>query len=64
MMNEIYIKKTDLNKWIAKYFNEDLISVQDLLGCIEDLDGDLENLKEKFEDYKENVEENFMSKWR
>lgn len=64
MMNEIYIKKTDLNKWVAKYFNEDLISVQDLLRCIEDLDGDLENLKEKFEDYKENVEENFISKWR
>lgn len=63
-MGDIYIKKADLNKWVAKYFKEDLISVDDLISIIEELDGDLEHLKEAFEDYKENVEENFISKWR
>lgn len=59
-MNNVYIKKEDVNKWIGKHFpNQDLISIDDLIGCIEDLDGELEHLKEEFEDYKENVSENY-----
>jgi len=55
----VYIKKETLNKWVAKYFKQELISIDDLIGCIEDLDGELEHLKEEFEDYKENVSENY-----
>lgn len=50
-MNEIYIKKEDVNRWIGKFFeNKDLISIDDLIAVIEDLDGDLESLKEKYEE--------------
>ena len=63
-MNEVYVKKENLGRWIAKYFNkDDLISIDDLLECIEELDSELEHLKEEFEDYKENVAENYVSRW-
>ena len=52
-MNQVYILKKELNSWIAKYFNKDLISIDDLICCIEDLDEDIERLKEQLED-KEN----------
>ena len=52
-MNEVYILKDDLNSWISKYFNKDLISIDDLISCIEDLDGEIDELREQLED-KEN----------
>lgn len=54
-----YIQKDSLNKWVAKHFNKDLISVDDLIGCIEDLDNEVENLKEKIEDMERDIEENY-----
>ena len=57
-MKDIYIKKTDVNSWIAKYFDKDLISVDDLINKIEDLDGEIDSLKEKLEDMKQDIEEN------
>lgn len=46
-MNEVYIKKTDLNSWISKYFpNKDLISFDDMIAVIEDLDSELEKMRE------------------
>lgn len=52
-MNEVYILKDELNSWISKYFNKDLISIDDLISCIEDLDEEVDRLKEQIED-KEN----------
>ena len=46
-MNNVYIRKEDVNKWIGKFFDKDLISVDDLICVIEDLDSDVENLQEK-----------------
>lgn len=52
-MNEVYILKDELNSWISKYFNKDLISIDDLISCIEDLDEEVDELREQLED-KEN----------
>lgn len=48
-MNRVYILKDELNSWISKYFNKDLISVDDLISCIEDLDEEIDELKELIE---------------
>lgn len=56
-MKEIYIKKSDLSSWVAKYFNNDLISVEELIGVIEELDSDVEHLKEEIEDMQQEKEE-------
>ena len=59
-MDKIYIKVEDLNKWVAKYFeNKDIITVEDLLGVIEELDGELENEKMKYEELENNMHENY-----
>lgn len=63
-MTEVYIKKIDVNKWIGKYFpDKDLISIEDLIGCIEDLDSEVESLKEEIENINENIKENYKYKW-
>ena len=50
-MENIFIKKEDLNKWVAKYFEyKDLISIEDLISTIEDLDDEINDLKDKLED--------------
>lgn len=46
-MYDVYIKKNQLNSWIAKYFDKDLISINDLIGVIEDLDSEIEDLHEQ-----------------
>lgn len=48
-MNKVYILKDELNSWISKYFNKDLISVDDLISCIEDLDEEIDELKDLIE---------------
>ena len=59
-MDNVYIKTQDVNKWIGKYFpNKDLISIDDLIGCIEDLDSEVERLKEKYEDLEQDLEDNY-----
>ena len=63
-MDNVYIKKEDVNRWIGKYFpKKDLISIDDLIGCIEDLDSEIESLKMKLEEQEENCKENHISKW-
>ena len=54
-MKEVYILKSDLNEWIAKYFHNDLISISMLLGCIEDLDHEVERLNDKIKDLQNDV---------
>lgn len=58
-MDDIYIKKEDLNYWIGKYFNTDLISISDLLGLIEELDGELDHVYEKINQLESDIEENY-----
>ena len=59
-MNDVYIKATDLNKWITKHFpKQDLISITELIGCIEELDIEVDNLNQQLEDIKENLRENY-----
>ena len=57
-MEQVFIRKDDLNKWIAKYCpdNKDLISIEDLLSIIEDLDDEVSRLEEEIRDL-ENQEE-------
>ena len=54
-----YIKKEDLNKYTAKHFIQDLISVDDLLDCIEMLDEKIENLERQIEDREQDISENY-----
>lgn len=55
-MENVYIKTEDLNYWIAKYFkNKDIISIDDLIGCIENLDEDNESLKIKIEELENEI---------
>lgn len=59
-MNNVYIKTTELNSWITKYFpNKDLISIDDLIGCIEDLDSEITKLQEQIEDREQDIQDNF-----
>ena len=58
-MENVFIKREELNKWIAKYFKEDLVSLEDLLRVLEDLEFELDSLKEEFEDYKQMVADNY-----
>lgn len=58
-MEEVYILKSEMNSWIKKHFDKDIISINDLLILIEDLDSELEYTKEKFEDYKQYVKDNY-----
>lgn len=58
-MENVFIKREELNKWIAKYFKEDLVSIDDILRVLEDLEFELDSLKEEFDDYKQMVEDNY-----
>lgn len=58
-MDNIYIKKDNLGTWIAKYFKQDLISIDDLIGCIEDLDEEIDSLKDKIEELEQDIEDNY-----
>lgn len=62
-MDSVYIKKSDLNTWISKYFqNKDLITVDDLIACIEDLDGELDHLREELENVIQDRDDNYKRK--
>lgn len=54
-----FIKKESLNDWVAKYFKQDLISVDDLIGCIEDLDDKVTDLEDKIKDMEQDISENY-----
>lgn len=58
-MNNVYIKKEELNEWLRKYFNGDLISINDMISVMEDLVGEVDRLKEKIEDVEQDKEENY-----
>lgn len=58
-MENVFIKREELNKWIAKYFKNDLVSIDDILRVLEDLEFELDSIKEEFDDYKQMVEDNY-----
>lgn len=58
-MNEVYIDMRKENEWIRKYFKKDLVSIEELIGCIEDLDSEVERLNEKNEDLIRDMEDNY-----
>lgn len=58
-MVETFIRREDLNKWVAKYFDRDLISIDELLSVIEDLDDENESLKDQINNLEEDIRENY-----
>lgn len=63
-MKEVFIK-LEPESWlhdIENFKNKDLVSIEDLLGCIEDLYDENLTLKEQTEDLKEDIKENYEPK--
>ena len=58
-MNNVFIKKEELNEWLRKYFKGDLISIDDMISVMEDLDSEIDRLKEKIEDIEQDKEDNY-----
>ena len=58
-MNNVFIKKEELNEWVAKYFKGDLISIDNMISVIEDLDSEIDRLKERIEDIEQDRESNY-----
>ena len=59
-MKEVYILAKDVPTWINKYFNnQDLVSVDYLIGIIEELDEEVERLNEELENTKQYYQDNF-----
>lgn len=65
-MNKVYIKAEDLNKWIIRNLpqNQDLYTINDLVGAIEDMDSEIESLKEQLEDLQQDLEDNYVPRKR
>ena len=61
-MNEVFIDVRNLG--IEKYFTTDLVSIDQLIGCIEDLEVEIDILKERIQEMKEPYEDDEYDKWR
>lgn len=58
-MDEVYVNKKELPRWIAKRFKNDLISISQLISEIEDLESDVERLERELEELKQDIEDNY-----
>lgn len=58
-MDEVYIRRSDLNNYITKYFNSEFITIDDLISVIEHLDKDLDSLQEQYDDLKQDLFDNY-----
>ena len=58
-MKDLFIDIRNENEIITKYFNKDLVSVDDLLGAIEDLKLEVERLNEQIEDREKYYKDNY-----
>lgn len=59
-MENVYIKVQDMNKWVAKHFpNQDLVTIEEILGVIEELDSELETKKREYKELENNLHENY-----
>lgn len=56
-MKEVYVKAKDLGSCIEYLPNQDIFSLDEIIGAFEELLYEYQQLEEKFEDYKENVED-------
>ena len=65
-MNEVYIKKEDLNSWIVRHLpqNKDFYSIDDLICAIEDMDSDINRLESELEDLEQQLEDNYIPRKR
>ena len=63
-MDEVYIKASDLNKWIIKHLpsKQDLFTIADLIGAIEDMDGEIDELNAKLEEKQEIIDEHIKER--
>lgn len=60
-MNEVFIDVRNLG--IEKYFTTDIVSIDQLIGCIEDLECEIGILKEKIEELKNPSEPDAYDTW-
>lgn len=62
-MDELYIK-IEPKSWLRniKSLDKDLVSIENLLGCIEDLYDENMTLKEELEDLKQDINDNYELK--
>jgi len=58
-MSDVYVRTQELNSWVAKYFDKDFISIDELIGVIEDLDSEVDDLKYKIEQMEQDIEDNY-----
>lgn len=58
-MKDLFIDIRNENEIITKYFNKDLVSVDELLGAIEDLKLEVERLNEQIEDKEQYYKDNY-----
>ena len=56
-MEEIFIDIRQQNEWIRKYYEKDLIKLDELFGLIEDLDYEIDILRERIDDLNKSKEE-------
>ena len=54
----VYLKKEELG-WIGKIFDNDLITLDDLISKLEDMQGDIERLEEAAEDRERDIRDNY-----
>lgn len=62
MKNNIYVNMKEQNKWVAKYFDKDLVTIDELLSCIEDLDVEKDVLQEKVAELEKEIKDLKSSK--
>lgn len=60
-MDNVYIRAEDLNKWIVRNLpdNQDLYSIDDLIGAIENMDEEIERLREQVDDLEQDIQDNY-----
>jgi DNA repair exonuclease SbcCD ATPase subunit len=46
--------------YCAKFFNKDLVSVDEILNKLYELENDIEDLKEELEELKDDMEDNYI----
>ena len=62
-MNEIYVDMRKQNEYVSKYFNADLVSVEELIVKIEDLDYEISELKLQLKEAQKSDEEK-LEEWK
>ena len=56
-MEQVLVNLKD--DYCAKFFNKDLVSIDEILNKLYELENDIEDLKEELEDLKDDVRDNY-----